>query len=74
MPKSELTYSPGATDQCFFSEAGIPAVIFGPGEKAAVHQENEWVDVTEVEKFEDVYKEIVNLWGSDKKWLGTAGD
>lgn len=64
-PKTKLTCSMGATDQCFFTLAGIPAVIFGPGEKTVVHQENEWVDINEVENFKDVYKRIVYLFGSN---------
>ena len=62
-PKAEITCSSGATDQCFFTAAGIPAIIFGPGNKAVMHQENEWVDIEELNKFVEVYKRIVDEFG-----------
>lgn len=59
VPNTKVTYSQGATDQCFFTQASIPAVIFGPGEKLMAHQENEWVGEKEIERFVKIYKKII---------------
>lgn len=40
----------GSSDASFFREAGIPCVLFGPGEPVLSHSENEWVSVKKVEQ------------------------
>ncbi|OGD62092.1 hypothetical protein A2160_04640 [Candidatus Beckwithbacteria bacterium RBG_13_42_9] len=55
----KLNVSHGASDQCFFTLLGIPAVIFGPGEKTIIHQENEWIDLKEVGKALSIYQKVV---------------
>ncbi len=59
----KLTVSRGASDQCFFTQAGIPAVIFGPGEKSVCHKENEWVEVDQLDKAVKFYQLIINKFG-----------
>ncbi|MBL8798048.1 MAG: M20 family metallopeptidase [Planctomycetia bacterium] len=45
----EVTAVPYGTDASTIAEAGIPAVVFGPGDIAQAHTCDEWVDLGEVE-------------------------
>jgi acetylornithine deacetylase ArgE len=40
---------PFGTDASTIAEAGIPAVVFGPGDIAQAHTADEWIDLEEVE-------------------------
>jgi acetylornithine deacetylase len=40
---------PYGTDASTLADAGIPAVVFGPGNIAQAHTHDEWVDLAEVE-------------------------
>jgi succinyl-diaminopimelate desuccinylase len=44
----ELTGFNMATDGRYFSRAGFPAIIFGPGDPKLAHVPDEWVGVDEV--------------------------
>lgn len=61
---SKITYSNGSTDQCFFTQSKIPAVIFGLGNKGVVHQENEWIADDDIDAFVNLYFKIINLCGN----------
>jgi acetylornithine deacetylase/succinyl-diaminopimelate desuccinylase-like protein len=37
-----------ATDGRFFAEAGIPTIIYGPGDPRLAHVPDEWVGIDEV--------------------------
>lgn len=39
-----------ATDAGFFAAAGIPCVVFGPGELTQAHTVDEWIDLKQVEQ------------------------
>jgi acetylornithine deacetylase len=41
---------PYGTDASTIAAAGIPAVVFGPGDIARAHTADEWVSLDEVEK------------------------
>jgi acetylornithine deacetylase len=45
---------PYGTDASTVREAGIPAVVFGPGDIAQAHTKDEWVELAEVEKAADI--------------------
>jgi acetylornithine deacetylase len=36
------------------SEAGIPSVVFGPGDIAQAHTGDEWVQLSELERAKDL--------------------
>jgi acetylornithine deacetylase len=45
---------PYGTDASTLSAAGIPSVVFGPGDIAQAHTRDEWVDLAEVERGSEV--------------------
>lgn len=60
----EVHVTQGATDQQFFSQAKIPAVICGPGDKAVIHAPNEYVDKDLLEGCTKRYMEIISAWAA----------
>jgi acetylornithine deacetylase/succinyl-diaminopimelate desuccinylase family protein len=49
------------TDASKFAEAGMAAVVIGPGDIAQAHTATEWVAVEQVEQARRIYEEII--WG-----------
>ncbi|MFT5139671.1 MAG: acetylornithine deacetylase [Lysobacterales bacterium] len=47
------------TEASLFSEAGIPALVFGPGDIAQAHTVDEWVSLEQLEKALPLYKKMV---------------
>ena len=47
--KHEVLPVPFGTDASTVSEAGIPAVVFGPGDIAQAHTKDEWIDLSQLE-------------------------
>jgi acetylornithine deacetylase len=47
--KHQVHAVPYGTDASTLSEAGIPSVVFGPGDIAQAHTCDEWIDLAEVE-------------------------
>ena len=58
----KVTVSAGSTDQCFFTAAGIPAVIFGPGEKSVIHQPNEYCYLDKLIQSGEIYWQIIKCF------------
>ena len=52
---------PYGTDASTIAEAGIPAVVFGPGDIAQAHTCDEWVDLAEVETASEILYRLA--WG-----------
>lgn len=48
------------TEASLFSQAGLTAFVFGPGNIAQAHTANEWVAISQLEKVEKTYIEILN--------------
>jgi acetylornithine deacetylase len=46
----ETTGVPYGTDASIIAQAGVPTVVFGPGDIAQAHTCDEWVEVSEVEE------------------------
>ena len=40
-------------------QAGIPAVMFGPGNDRAIHVANEWIEIDEITKAMEIYTMII---------------
>ena len=45
---------PYGTDASTLAEAGIPAVVFGPGDIAQAHTKDEWVELAQVEQAAEI--------------------
>ncbi len=48
-----------STDASRFNEAGIPTVVFGPGDIAQAHTTDEWVDLRDVETASVIFGELI---------------
>jgi acetylornithine deacetylase len=45
---------PFGTDASTIADAGIPAVVFGPGDIAQAHTNDEWIEIEQMEKAEEI--------------------
>lgn len=54
----ECNFKTGWTEAALFAKWG-EAVIFGPGDDLLCHQANEYVEVGDMERFVDIYKELI---------------
>ena len=52
--KHTVTAVPYGTDASTIAAAGVPAVVFGPGDIAQAHTKDEWVDLRQVEQAAEV--------------------
>lgn len=52
----------GANNTGSFIRAGIPAISFGPGHKAVIHKENEYVKLINIDKAVDIYKQVIDSY------------
>ena len=50
----------GSTDQVFFTQAGIPALIFGPGTKDCIHAPNEYVEVNNLKVASKAINQLIS--------------
>lgn len=59
LPNIKFGVSLGSTDLSQFINKGIEAVILGPGNKDAMHKEDEYVDLEKVTLAVEIYKKII---------------
>jgi succinyl-diaminopimelate desuccinylase len=61
--RRELRYgvSRATTDASYYHSAGIPAVIFGPGDPSLAHTREERIDINEVVEFADIIVDFLRL-------------
>jgi acetylornithine deacetylase/succinyl-diaminopimelate desuccinylase-like protein len=62
LSEAQITVSNSACDLCFFSQAGIPGIVLGPGEKNVAHRPNEFCYLSKIGEAVQVYKKIIDLW------------
>jgi acetylornithine deacetylase len=55
----EVVTVPYGTDASTIAEAGVPAVVFGPGDIAQAHTRDEWVPLAEVEQAAEVLYRLI---------------
>lgn len=51
------------TEASLFSDAGLPALVLGPGDIAQAHAVDEWVELDQLERAESIYRSIVEHHG-----------
>ena len=56
---NETTAVGFTTDGPYFASLGVPVVIFGPGKPNLAHQPDEYIDISDVEKGVEYYKNII---------------
>jgi acetylornithine deacetylase len=52
--RHEVTAVPYGTDASTVAQAGVPAVVFGPGDIAQAHTKDEWVELAQVDQAAEV--------------------
>jgi acetylornithine deacetylase/succinyl-diaminopimelate desuccinylase family protein len=55
----EVIAVPFGTDASTLAEAGIPSVVFGPGDIAQAHTCDEWIDIDQMAKAEEILWTLV---------------
>jgi acetylornithine deacetylase/succinyl-diaminopimelate desuccinylase-like protein len=56
----------GSADQCFFSQRGIPAVIFGPGQRDRMHSTDEYFNLTAMTPYQSIIRKLTDIYGDDR--------
>lgn len=52
--RHEVLAVPFGTDASSISEAGIPAVVFGPGDIAQAHTKDEWIELNQIDRAAEI--------------------
>lgn len=60
-----VSISHGSNDLCFFSAAGMPAVVFGPGVVDCMHKVNEYVPEKNINLCISIYKDVIERFSCD---------
>lgn len=61
--KAVIGASVGSNDMCFFSQKGIPCVVFGAGDKNCIHKPNEFCEIENLHKCFEIYQKVISEWG-----------
>ncbi len=48
-----------STDGPFFAELGAPVIVFGPGKSGVCHQPDEYIDIADLEKGKEYFKDMI---------------
>lgn len=59
LPNISFSISLGSTDFSQFIQAGIDAIVLGPGDKSVIHKENEYVELEKIKQAIEIYKKII---------------
>lgn len=60
---TQRRYTPTSNDCVFFTEKGIPSVVFGAGNLECVHQPNEYVEIGNISKTKEIYLKVAQMYG-----------
>jgi len=50
------------TEAALFAQAGLPAIVLGPGNIAQAHVQNEWVSIKQLEQALEIYTNLVKAY------------
>ena len=53
--RHEVLAVPFGTDASSIAEAGIPAVVFGPGDIAQAHTKDEWIELDQIDRAAEIF-------------------
>lgn len=56
--KHEVIAVPFGTDASTVAEAGIPAVVFGPGDIRQAHTKDEWIELSQIERAAEILYQL----------------
>ncbi|MBN1788164.1 MAG: M20 family metallopeptidase [Sedimentisphaerales bacterium] len=59
LERDEIKAAPFTTDGPFLAELNIPVVIFGPGKGQLCHKPDEYIDIEDLQKGINLYKQII---------------
>lgn len=62
---ASVAISHGSNDLCFFSSAGIPGVVYGPGIAQTMHSINEYVPKKNINLCISIYKDVIEEFSSE---------
>ena len=48
--------------ELYYSKSGIKCAVFGPGSKKVIHRPNEYVNISNLKKAENIYKKVMLDW------------
>jgi acetylornithine deacetylase/succinyl-diaminopimelate desuccinylase-like protein len=51
---------PYGTDASNYDAVGLPAIVLGPGHISQAHTEDEWIEISQVEKAVEVYGALMS--------------
>jgi acetylornithine deacetylase len=57
--RHEVIAVPFGTDASTIAEAGIPSVVFGPGDIAQAHTKDEWIELDQMAKAEEILYRLI---------------
>jgi acetylornithine deacetylase len=53
---------PYGTDASTLAAAGIPTVVFGPGDIAQAHTSDEWIELDQVDAAAEILYHLITNW------------
>lgn len=63
--KAPVKISHTSNDLCFFSNAGIAAVVFGPGIEGTMHHINEYASLKNINQCISIYSDVIEHFSSE---------
>src|SRR5262249_40340631 len=64
--RPEVMGVPFGTDAGPLNAAGLPCIVFGPGDIAQAHTKDEWIDLEQVQLAAEAYYQIAATLGHDE--------
>ncbi len=70
----EIVGVPYGTHASRFARAGVPSVVFGPGDIAQAHTKDEWIEISQLDQAEEIYYRFCKNAGQIIDIRSRAGD
>lgn len=66
-PEISPTVFSGSTDMCFFTNAGIPTLIYGPGQRDMMHVSNESISIKKMHQAQEVILQVIDTYAGEEE-------